>query len=146
MPELATSCSSISRTVLPMSVVDNGGFTLGEAINCLHSSILVPAVLNTVSGHLSNSTWLYSHPIESCFSFLLLPVVHTNVEGAFQVMLAGWVGRVAVDRPVFALLLYPFEWHIGWNACHSARFGTAQTMLTYFCSPDLLVWKMRKTY
>jgi len=74
IPELTTSCCSISRTVRTKTFVDHGGFPLRAAINLLRSFPWTPAVLYPVNWPLIASIWIHSHPTACCFSFFLLPV------------------------------------------------------------------------
>jgi len=61
-------------------------FLLSAAINWPGSSLRTPAVHYTVNWRLFTSIWIYSHPTECCFSFLLLPALRMIFKCAFWVI------------------------------------------------------------
>jgi len=87
IPELTSSWWLISRSVRINALVNHGGFPLTAAITWSHSLLRTPAVCYIISGQLSTSIRLYSHPIACCFLFLLLPVSRTILNCASKVIL-----------------------------------------------------------
>jgi len=88
LPELMTSWCLTLRTGRKSALVDNGGFPLQAEMYWSWSSLHIPAGYHMGGWPSLTVIWIYSHPIEYCFLFLLLPaVIRTILKCASWVIL-----------------------------------------------------------
>jgi len=148
IPELTSLWCPISWTVQAAALFNHGGFPWQEAMTWSRSALCTAAMRYIVMWLSSPWMWIDSHPIICCFLFLLLPVVSTNCEHAFWVIISvatieasGWtnwclhrcsvsLGGASVEAPVIRLDLgqNAHVWSV--SAAMTSRCGMVRKIIT----------------